>query len=184
MAVEEDVDRIRAEALQIRRAALISAERHFAAESPWFRMVYWLGLPAAVLSAIASAAAFTQVFGGWLAGIVSLVVVIITTLMTVLNPQERASKHHALAIGYEGLYRAAGFFYRIESLNPKLDAVGREQALKALVTMQKALNDDRPPVEGKAYAAADENLKKGYGEVARDPDDRDPIEITTGQFGR
>jgi hypothetical protein len=57
----DTVERCRTEVNHICRASLATAERHYAAETPWCNTTYWLGIPAIVLSAIAGAAAFYNI---------------------------------------------------------------------------------------------------------------------------
>ena len=59
--MDEALERYRNEAAHVRKAALEAAERHYAAETPWYYMIYWLGIPSTILSAIAGAAAFPKI---------------------------------------------------------------------------------------------------------------------------
>jgi hypothetical protein len=169
---EIHVEQLRAEALVIREAALIGAERHYAAETPWYYSIYWLGLPSAVLSAIAGAAALSQYpQSSYVAGGISIIVAILSSLMTFLDPSKRANAHHTAAKGYERLYHEAGFFYRIEALDGADDIKQRKVRLTELAKKRNDLDEASPAIPGRAYEVAEKHIKEDDGEVVRDPDD-------------
>lgn len=56
------LDHYKAEANSIRRAVLLAAERHYAQETGWYRMVYLFGIPSTILSAIAEIQLQGQIF--------------------------------------------------------------------------------------------------------------------------
>jgi hypothetical protein len=109
----DTLNRIRAEAKHIAEASLLAAERHYAAETPWYHWNYLLGIPSTILAAVAGAAAFSKIAHSELvAGGISIVVAILSSLTTFLDPHKKASTHHNSAKAYEALYHNAGFFYR------------------------------------------------------------------------
>lgn len=171
MPMDEERERIRAEALSIRRTALLAAERHYAAESPWYYMVYWLGIPATMLAALSGAAAFANIANGLVAGVISIIVAILTSLMTFLNPNTKGDAHHAAAKGYEALYHSAGIFYRVESLSSAIDPNKQLELMMALSTTFNDLNKTSPVMSGWGLRHGGEAVRTGVGEVVRDPDD-------------
>lgn len=80
---------IRAALERIEEDCIHSGKAHFNADNRWGRYHYWLGIPSVVLSALAGAAFFKNY--GDIAGIMSAIVAILTSLMTFLKPSERAS---------------------------------------------------------------------------------------------
>ncbi|MDZ4780728.1 MAG: SLATT domain-containing protein [Planctomycetia bacterium] len=82
---------LRAELERIEEDCIHSGKAHFNAGDRWARYHYWLGIPSVVLSALAGAAFFKDY--GDIAGIMSAIVAILTSLMTFLKPSERASGH-------------------------------------------------------------------------------------------
>lgn len=90
-AVPDPKPAIRAELERIEEDCIHSGKAHFNAGDRWARYHYWLGIPSVVLSALAGAAFFKD--HGDIAGIMSAVVAILTSLMTFLKPSERASAH-------------------------------------------------------------------------------------------
>ena len=129
--MDTPLERIRSEAKRIEKESRIAAERHYASETPWFQWTYFLGIPSTLLAGIASAAAFKQLANGTVAGIVSIFVAVLSGLITFLNPNQKANAHHASAKGFEAVFRKAGFFYRVESLEDG----------KKLEDLQKSVTD-------------------------------------------
>jgi hypothetical protein len=82
---------IQAELQRIEEDCIHSGKAHFNAGDRWARYHYWLGIPSVVLSALAGAAFFKNY--GDIAGIMSAIVAILTSLMTFLKPSERAAAH-------------------------------------------------------------------------------------------
>jgi hypothetical protein len=80
---------IQAELQRIEEDCIHSGKGHFNAGDRWARYHYWLGIPSVVLSALAGAAFFKDY--GSIAGVMSSIVAILTSLMTFLKPSERAA---------------------------------------------------------------------------------------------
>ena len=168
--IEDTVDRLRTEATRIRLAALPAAERHYAAESPWYYTVYWLGVPSSILAAVAGATAFSELkYSGAIAGGISIVVAVLSALSTFLDPAKKAAAHHLAAKGYEALYHNAGFFCRIEALDDSIQLGNRTKLLSALKDKLNELGAASPPIPGRAAKRAQLNIERGWGEVVRDP---------------
>jgi hypothetical protein len=163
-------ERIRAEAKRISDASLLAAERHYAAETPWYNWNYILGVPSTILAALAGAAAFSKLnHSEIVAGSISIVVAILSSLTTFLDPHKKATAHHQSAKDYEALYHNAGFFYRVQSLGEKVEPTKLEQKLETLVSKLNELNRNSPAIPGSAYKIANQKIKENRGEVVRDP---------------
>lgn len=167
--------RLAQEAEHLRRAALVAAERHYAAETRWFHSNYWIGLPAAVFSSLASAAAFQET-DGWhdVAGFIAIGVAVLSALSAFLDPKARAQQHHSSAKAFEALYHRLGFYDRVG--RPRQKAANAEDAeaqLKAFNEEIVQLLAQSPPIPGYAYVRADKNLRGKWGEVSRHPSDLD-----------
>ena len=166
------MDRIRQEAKRIQEQSLWAAERHYAAETPWYIWNYLLGIPTTILAAVAGAAAFSKVNNSeFVAGCISILVAILTSLITLLDPHKKASIHHNSAKAYETLYHNSDFFYRIESLNEMVDLQELEKKLHDLNSKLNELNQSSPAIPGRAYRIAEQNIKAGKGEVIRVPEE-------------
>jgi hypothetical protein len=107
---------ISSELQRIEEDCIHSGKAHFNAGDRWARYHYWLGIPSVVLSALAGAAFFKDY--GDIAGIMSAIVAILTSLMTFLKPSERASTHKGSGDQYLTLGKAGA-----RSNNPTLQAL-------------------------------------------------------------
>jgi hypothetical protein len=169
--VSEPASRFRAEAKRIREASLWAAERHYAAETPWYYWNYALGIPSTILAAAAGVAAFSKMASS--AGVVSILVAVLSSLTTFLDPHKKASVHHMAAKEYEALYHRAGYFYRVECLTDKVVPRDLETKLSALESKFSELNRNSPAIPGRAYRTAEQKIKNNTGEVVRDPGETD-----------
>jgi hypothetical protein len=170
----DTLEHYRAEADYIRKAALVGAERHYAAETPWYYAIYWLGIPSTILSAIAGAAAFSDIkdYSKWVAGACALAAAIFSALMTFLDPNKKAGAHHTTAKEYEVLYNRCGYFRRVELNDHEVDGRKAAESLKELSTALSKLNAASPAVSGRCHKAAERVcLGKRRGEVPRHADD-------------
>jgi hypothetical protein len=108
---DDPIAAIRAELLRIEEDCVHSGKAHFNAGERWARYHYWLGVPSVVLSALAGAAFFKDY--ATVAGVMSAVVAILTSLMTFLKPSERASAHKGSGDQYLALRNDARVFREI-----------------------------------------------------------------------
>ena len=159
---------LRSEAKRLMRQSLVAAERHYAAETPWYHMNYWLGVPSALLAALAGASAVPKLGApDWLPVAAGLLAASLTSLLTFLDPHKRAGAHHTAGRNYEALYHAAGFFERFDL------AMG-DSELNALKSKLIKINSDfedllsaSTAIPARAYGIAEKNIKKSHGEVLR-----------------
>src|SRR6185437_15107211 len=103
---------IQAELERIEEDCIHSGKAHFNAGDRWTGYHYCLGLPAVVLSAMAGTAFFKDYATA--AGVMSVVVAILTALMTFLKPSERASAHKGCGDQYLALRNDARVFREIK----------------------------------------------------------------------
>jgi hypothetical protein len=145
----QSVDLFREEAKHIRLTALLAAERHYASETPWYHMVYYLGIPSTILSAVAGAAAFSKIEKSEIvAGSISIIVAILTSLMTFLDPTKKAELYHSTAKSYEVLYHQSGYFGRVDLAKENPDISKCEETLASLVAQLNELNKSSPSIGG------------------------------------
>jgi hypothetical protein len=110
-AVFETKPAVAAELKRIEEDCIHSGKAHFNAGIRWARYHYWLGIPSVILSAMAGAAFFKDYSD--IAGIMSAVVAILTSLMTFLKPAERAAAHKGSGDQYLTLRNDARVFREI-----------------------------------------------------------------------
>jgi len=104
--------KIREELLRIEEDCIHSGKAHFNAGTRWASYNYFLGLPAVILSALAGTAFFNDM--PEIAGLMSVAVAVLTSLMTFLKPSERASAHKGSGDQYLSLRNDARVFREIK----------------------------------------------------------------------
>ena len=103
-AVSRTTEEVIKEAKRIEEDTRHSSGGHFAAAQYWAKGNLILGIPNVIAAALASASFLSKVEpSGWASGLLSLIVLCLSALMTFLNPQEKASAHLAAANQYDAL---------------------------------------------------------------------------------
>ncbi|WP_292039728.1 MULTISPECIES: SLATT domain-containing protein [unclassified Brevundimonas] len=113
--------KICSELLRIEEDCTHSGKAHFNAADRWNCYHMGFGIPAVILSALASTAFFNDIpeVAGWFAAAVA----ILTALQTFLKPSERAAAHKASGDQYLGLRNDARVFREV-----RLDHICDDQA--------------------------------------------------------
>lgn len=149
---------VRAELERIEEDCIHSGKAHFNAADRWGHYHLWLGLPAVVLSGLASVAFINE--SPILAAIMSGSVAILTAIQTFVKPSERAVTHKAAGDQYLALRNDARVFRQI-----KLDHVCDDQAaidgLDALSTRRNELNAASPQVSRGDFEKARKGIDEG-----------------------
>jgi hypothetical protein len=159
-------DEIIREAKRLEERTRDSSKGHHCAAEGWNRRGIQLGIPTLIISAVTSAAVFTQAAKDlwWLgiaAGVSSVVVTVLTTLTTFLSPNEKESAHLTAANAYDRLNNDARMFSSIEcwSVNSSEEALTAK--LGELVERKNKLNADSPQIPPWAWNLAQERINKG-----------------------
>lgn len=119
--LESPKPKIRDELLRIEEDCVHSGKAHFNAGDNWNRYHFWLGIPAVVLSGLASTAFLSE--QTIIAGLMAAAVAVLTALQTFLKPSEKASAHKSAGDQYLSLRNDARVFREI-----RLDHACDEQA--------------------------------------------------------
>jgi hypothetical protein len=155
------------EAKKIEEESLHSAERHFAAKTPWIHLNYLIGVPTAALAATAGLAAFSKInHSEIIAGTISIAVAILTAVATLVDPNKKASVHTSAAKSYQALSNSARIMYEIEFLSATSDETIVEK-LRVLAGRRDQLNADSPTTPARAYRIADQRIADNHGEAYR-----------------
>jgi type IV secretory pathway VirB3-like protein len=164
-ALSEQRERLRSEAAQIQQESWLAAELHYAAETPWYHANLIIGIPATVLAAIAGAAAFSKLANSeFVAGSISIIVAILSSLTTFIDPKKAFAEHHASAKGFESLHHRAGFFYRVSSLDNDATNAELQKQLEEFRSSFIELNQRSLPISAVAHRharAVVEGTRKG-----------------------
>jgi uncharacterized membrane protein len=154
-------DEIIKEAKRIEENSLYTAKGHFVAAHFWDNFHLWIGIPTVILAAVAGTAAFAKVDqNNIFAGVLSIVVVVLTAVATFLNPKERAHSHLTSGNNYDSLLTRARIFWTIEcrrdnsedTLSAKLNTLSEER---------DRLNRESPQVPKWAFRKARKGIEDG-----------------------
>lgn len=157
--MSELISRLAAEAQRIEEDTEYSFKGHYNAAARWARYHLWIGLPSALLAAVAGAAAFKG--QPELAGSLALVSTALTTVLTFLKPSERSEMHKTVAGQYQALRNQARIFREIGLM----DGMAADEAKAHLFDLAKTrdeLNQGSP-----AIARGDYELAKGDIDTGR-----------------
>lgn len=160
---------IQAELQRIEEDCIHSGKAHFNAGDRWARYHYCLGIPSVVLSALAGAAFFKNY--GDIAGIMSAIVAILTSLMTFLKPSERAAAHKGSGDQYLTLRNDARVFREIR-LAYACDEQAAIAGLDEFTKRRNELNQASAQFSRKDFEIARAGIDQG--EAAHRVDQRSP----------
>ena len=156
------------EAKRIEEALLYSSKGHFAAAHGWANSHLWLGVPVVILSGIAGASALTEFDHSHIAaGLISLLVVGLSSLLTFLNPNERAATHLKAGNNYDALMNKVRIFWSIDCGSDESEEILTKQ-LKSFSDQKSKLNNDCPQVPRWAYKIAQRGINNGEGDYMAD----------------
>jgi hypothetical protein len=151
------------EAQRIEESLLHSSKGHYAAAARWSGFNITIGLTMAVISAVAGAAAFqTWDTSGTLAGVCSFIVVVLSSLVAFLNPNDRANSHRNAGHSYDALMNKARLFYTIECWRSDADGYLADK-LSQLSLAKDELNAKCPQIPRWAYMKAKKGIDAGEG---------------------
>ena len=105
---------------------------------------------------------------GLLAGGISLLVAVLTSLLTFLSPTKKADTFHHFAKEYESLYHSIGAFYRLFSRLENVEIDEALEKLQAFIERFNDLNRQSPAISLRAQRIAEKRLASGTGEVVQD----------------
>jgi hypothetical protein len=156
--MSELISKLAAEAQRIEEDTEHSFKGHYNAAARWARYHLWIGLPSALLAAIAGAAAFKD--QPELAGALALLSTALTTVLTFLKPSERAEMHKAVAGRYQALRNQARIFREI-GLTDGLAADEAKVRLFELARTRDELNQSSPAIARCDYEQAKNDIDSG-----------------------
>jgi hypothetical protein len=156
------------EAKRIEEALLYSSKGHFAAAQFWRRLHLWTGIPVAVTSAVAGASALSDFdASGLVAGVLAIIVAVLTGVVTFLNPNDRAGSHFTAANKYDALMNRVRIFWSIDCWNDATEQVLTSQLLD-YSAQKDALNQNCAQIPEGAYRLAKKRIVNGEGSYAVD----------------
>jgi SMODS and SLOG-associating 2TM effector domain family 4 len=163
--MDKQIDALIRETSRIEEDALYSAKGHFEAASLWSKVHFWLGVPAAVLAAVAGGSILKQepAVAVFLTGIVTT----LTALLTFLNPQQRSNTHHTAAARFNAIRNDTRILREVDLIGEQIsnDAVER---LKTLSKSRDELNLSSPQIPRFAFNRARRGIESGEAAYAVD----------------
>ncbi len=163
--MSELIQKLVAECQRIEEDTEHSSKGHYNAGDRWGRYHLFLGLPAAIVAAIAGAAAFKDC--PELAGSLALVSTALTTVLTFLKPSERAEMHKSVGSQYHALRNQTRIFREIE-LSDGLDAETAKERLLELARIRDELNAASPGIPRCDYEKAKQDIDAGNSQYRVD----------------
>jgi len=156
------------ESQRIEEAVLFSSKRHFIASSFWQGFHFFLGVPTVLLSAIVGLSLFAESSSGRsLAGVFTLIITGLSSLMTFFNPNEKSSVHKNCGNNYDALGSKVRMFRTIDCWKEKSEDVLTEK-LKYFSEQKDRLNQDSPQTPWFAYPLAKRGIERGEATYAVD----------------
>lgn len=156
--VADLIDRMTAEASRIEEDTEHSFKAHYNAAVRWGRAHLWIGLPSALIAAVAGAAAFKNL--PELAGALALVSTALTTVLTFLKPSERAELHKTAGCQYQALRNQTRIFREVDLLAGMSVEQARER-LHQLARTRDELNEGSPAIARRDYELAKSDIDEG-----------------------
>lgn len=165
--MSELIQKLVAECRRIEEDAEHSSKGHYNAGDRWGRYHLYIGLPAALIAAIAGAAAFKDC--PELAGSLALLSTALTTVLTFLKPSERAEMHKTSGGHYLSLRNQTRIFREIELANG-LEVEAAKARLLELASTRDELNATSPGISRCDYENAKKDIDEGRSQYQVDKD--------------
>lgn len=165
-------DYLYSEATGIADFTQVSARGHFIAAERWTSLHLWVGLPTALMAALASASALSQFeYHTIIAALLGIMVTALTAVITFLNPSEKAYSHTNAGNKYLSISNEARIFGYIDCYQVK-DAEKLIDQLKEFTNRRNELNESSPLIPSWANEKARKRYEKARTaeEKARAPD--------------
>lgn len=158
---------IRTELSRIEEDAIWTSKGHFNAAGRWSHTHLWIGLPSALLAAVAGASAWKD--QPEVAGALAMVSGAMTALLTFLNPQARHAAHQQAGSRFIALRNEARLMRDVELLATPAAAVPDLVArLKDLSGRYGEANAASPLIPRHAYRQTDKGIRQGQARYAVD----------------
>lgn len=141
------MENIRKEVLKTARKiegdSIYLGKGHYHASIFWSSMNYWIGVPIAAIAAVISALTFTKYHIA--AGVLAILVSMLTALTTFLNPNEKSGSHYNSFNSYKSLANKINIFCTVDSLfeTSKMNLVNK---LKEFENEFDELNQNSPQI--------------------------------------
>lgn len=165
MSADDLVTAMRLESERLEEDSLFSARGHFEAARTWGHVHLWVGIPTALLAALAGVTAFNN--HSTVAGVSAMIVAGLSAVSTFLNPSEKAQLHHVAGTAFTTVRSQARLFRTVRLLSAA-DRDVLEKELEALVARKNELNEQSPIIPRPAFLRARKGIEAGEAAYAVD----------------
>lgn len=156
------------EAKRIYENCLYASKSHFIAADFWTNFHLWIGIPTVILAGIAGTLAFANFnCHDIIAGVISIIIIVFTSITTFLNPKERANIHLKSGNNYDSLLSNVRIFWTIECWREGPEELLADK-LKDFADHRNGLNRDCPQPPSWAYRKAKKAIEEGGTEYFAD----------------
>jgi len=156
------------EAKRIGEDCLHTSKSHFVVAHLWTNFHLGIGIPTAVLAAIAGTVAFASFcHSNTIAGVLAIIVCILSALATFLNPKECSNTHLNAGNNYSSLLGSVRVFWTIDCRSEDSANILADK-LKDFSARRDQLNRDCPQPPKWAYKKAKKGIDDGEAEYKVD----------------
>lgn len=176
--VSRPKEEILREAKRIEESVLYSSKGHFVTAEFWSGFHLWVGIPTAILAAVAA----TSAFASWeiAAGVVSIVIAALSAVSTFLNPNEKAAAHLSAGNSYDALRDRIRIFWAVDCWKESSEDILTKK-LKDLSEEKAKLNQASTQISSWAYRVAKRGVEAGEASFQVDNEGRSPAAQSTEQ---
>jgi hypothetical protein len=153
------------EADRLAEDVLWSEKQHFAMATLWRRMHLLLGIPSAIMAAMAGVSALQE--RPKLAAALAISSAVVTALLTFLEPDRAAERHHKSGVGYSGLRGRLRRFRTIDLTRDHVINNARER-LEEFAAEKNTLMETSPHIGGISYLLARKSIEREEHKYAAD----------------
>jgi hypothetical protein len=156
------------ESKRIEENCLHTSKSHFVIAHFWTKFHLLMGIPTAVLAAIAGTIAFASFkYGNSIAGVLSIIVTILSAVATFLNPKECSNTHLKAGNNYDSLLTRVRIFWTIDCRREESIDILSDK-LKDFSVERERLNRDCPQPSKWAYKKGKKGIEEGEAEYQID----------------
>ena len=155
------LEAIIAEAKRIEENCLYTSKSSFVVAHFWSRFHLWVGIPTAVLATIAGTIAFASFqYGNTIAGILSIIVTVLSAMATFLNPKECSNAYLKAGNDYDSLLSRVRIFRTIQCRREQSVDILADK-LNDFANERDRLNHDCSQPPKWAYKKAKKGIEEG-----------------------
>lgn len=159
--VSKPKEEIIREAKRLYENCLYTSKSHFIEARLWQSLHLWIGVPTVIIAGVAGTLAFADF--RQIAGSLSILLVVLTSITTFLNPKEQANSHLTAGNNYDALMTKARIFWSIECWQEDSDIILTDR-IKSHSEERDRLNREYPQPSKWAYRQAKKGIEEGEAE--------------------